>query len=195
MKRIIIKYGVIVFFMPLLYAQNSIDMDKLLKMQTGETQVESKTINITEQEKQKAYDESEYVQSSSIVGKAAQALVEDMAKVNAQIPEHLKRQCAIFSTDRHIYNACVGNHELLYEGNYGLIAKYAIQNKCDFIAGMDNTGLSYLCKNPTTSSCSILSNHYSKEVVSACYKCKGSQKWLAMFAASRIEGKEFPSCY
>ncbi len=105
-----------------------------------------------------------------------------------------RNNCEIYyGRDLNVYNACMGKHEYL-QGNYGLISKYAIQGKCSYISGIDNTQLSYICKNPKKSSCSVLYDNYSQGVVDACMSCKGSRSWLAKFAASLINKKIIPTC-
>lgn len=120
----------------------------------------------------------------------------DSVAQRTQKQNQLKDRCYIyFATDLNVYNACIGRAEHLYEGNYGLMAKYIVQGRCNYVSGIDNTQLSYICKYPKTSSCSVLNDNYSDKVVDACLRCKGSRRWLAEFAASMIKRKIIPTCY
>lgn len=119
-----------------------------------------------------------------------------IAKQKIQRKNQLKDSCSIYyGSDLNVYNACIGRAEHLYEGNYGLMAKYIVQGRCDYVSGIDNTQLSYICKYPKTSSCSVLYDNYSDKVIDACLRCKGSRRWLAEFAASMIKRKIIPTCY
>ncbi|PID47465.1 MAG: hypothetical protein CR967_04515 [Proteobacteria bacterium] len=103
--------------------------------------------------------------------------------------------CKKFMNDLIVYYACMKNtYALSSYGNnkYALIASYVSQNKCDYVAGSDSSGLAIVCKMGKNGCASL---KYSQKVIDACFSCNGSNRWLRMFAASLINKKTLPRCY
>lgn len=93
--------------------------------------------------------------------------------------------CASLIGNLFAYNACMGDVSALRGfGSKGLKALYATQKQCNYLAGVDSSGMSYLCDNPNIGGCSALD--YSNDVRNACGSCGGSNLWLRVFAAGEV---------
>jgi alpha-galactosidase/6-phospho-beta-glucosidase family protein len=99
--------------------------------------------------------------------------------------ENLRDKCAIIIGNFQAYSACIKNTSaLMGMGTRGLIAKYAIEGNCNYIAGIDSTGLSYLCSNPNPNGCIGLKA--SQDTINQCYNCGGSNLWLRVYAMGTV---------
>lgn len=99
--------------------------------------------------------------------------------------QNLRDRCAIIIGDFQAYAACIKDTSaLMGMGTRGLIAKYAIEGNCSYIAGIDSTGLSYLCSNPNPNGCIGLKA--SQETINSCYQCGGSNLWLRVYAMGTV---------
>ena len=93
--------------------------------------------------------------------------------------------CASLIGNLFAYNACMGDVSALRGfGTKGLKALYATQRQCNYLVGVDSSGMSYLCDNPNIAGCSALD--YSNDVRNACGSCGGSNLWLRVFAAGEV---------
>lgn len=94
------------------------------------------------------------------------------------------QKCMTIIKNQPAYFACTKNISVLKGmGPSMLNAVYAIEGRCDYLAGNDTTGLSYLCQNPSTSGCVGLKA--SQDTINACSNCGGSNLWLRVYAADR----------
>ncbi len=114
---------------------------------------------------------------------------ERQASLSAQERENskdnLKDRCVIVMDNDAAYTACTKNIAGLKGlGNRGINALYATRKQCDYLAGSDSTGLSYLCFNPTPNGCIGLQAPQS--TIDACYQCGGSNLWLRVYAVGTV---------
>ncbi|MBV5334971.1 MAG: hypothetical protein JZU49_04115 [Sulfuricurvum sp.] len=119
--------------------------------------------------------------------RVAQQQDEEAARVAQQQDEdeNLKKICSRFVSDWEAYSACMKNEGALKGlGERGLKALYATQGRCDYLAGIDTNGLSYLCSNPNFNGCMAL--QYSQDTKNACVSCGGSNLWLRVFATGKV---------
>lgn len=99
--------------------------------------------------------------------------------------ENLKRQCLSIMGNVGAYSACMKKENNVFGmGKRGLNAYYAIRRECDYLAGNDNTGLSYLCQNENKNGCIGLKA--SQNTINACYQCNGSNLWLRVYAMGTV---------
>jgi len=82
------------------------------------------------------------------------------------------------------YKACIKDIRALKTmGTSGMMAVYVIQGRCNYLAGIDKIGLSYVCNHANLHSCSALSD-VNQSIRNDCGSCNGSNLWLRVFAAS-----------
>ena len=94
----------------------------------------------------------------------------------------LNNKCSALAGNTTAWNACMKNESVIFSIN--LNSYYAIRKECGLLAGTDNTGLSYLCSNPTSSGCVGLKA--SQDIINACYQCNGSNLWLRVYATGTV---------
>lgn len=108
-----------------------------------------------------------------------------LAQQRADNEGDLKDRCAIVIGNNTAYWACTKNIGGLQGlGDRGLNALFATRKQCNYLAGNDSTGLSYLCSNPNKNGCIGL--EASQNTINACYQCGGSNLWLRVYAAGTV---------
>ena len=94
-------------------------------------------------------------------------------------------RCLTLVHQQAAHRACLRDTAALRSmGDAGLAAVYAIEGRCDLLAGIDRQGLYGLCLRPQASSCAGLSA--SQGVRDACYSCNGDNLWLRVYAAANV---------
>jgi hypothetical protein len=99
-----------------------------------------------------------------------------------RLSSNLDDKCSSLSGNTTAWMACMKNESAMFGIN--LNSYYAMRHECSLLAGNDDTGLSYLCSNPSSSGCIGLKA--SQDVINACYQCKGSNLWLRVYATGTI---------
>jgi len=121
-----------------------------------------------------------------VIEKGVVNLANDMAEARAKERELAGSdydKCGVLIKMPTAYRACIKDTSALgAQGKAGLKAVYAIQGRCDYLAGIDDLGLSYLCKNPNKWGCTALKT--SQQVRNNCASCNGNNLWLRVYAAS-----------
>lgn len=94
-------------------------------------------------------------------------------------------RCLALVHQQTAHRACIRDTASLRGmGEAGLAAVYAIEGRCDLLAGIDRQGLYGLCLRPQASSCAGL--NASQGVRDACYSCNGDNLWLRVYAAANV---------
>lgn len=169
---------------------NNIDLDKLFSgnQEKKSIAIDSKKVNSKESELADKKNREESIGRSGIdaVGSSiGKALREGNERAKLLAGEDYER-CGSIIGNKLAYSACIKDKIALNPK-----AIYAIEGRCDYLGGIDNTGLSYLCSNPNRSGCSGLKA--SQAVINACASCDGSNLWLRVYAANQTVVRCFSS--
>jgi hypothetical protein len=163
--------------------------------------------NLLEQARQKGYAPGEVRGVQQLIASNRQAYAEEQARKRAEEErqrqeeearrlaaqrsngasgaesEDLKYKCATLVGNHPAYFACIGNENYLKGmGTAGLKALYTLQGRCDYLAGVDTSGMSTVC-SMGRDGCSALS---PQSTVNACYQCGGSNLWLRVYATGTL---------
>jgi TPR repeat protein len=110
--------------------------------------------------------------------KFTQGILEKRKKLSSS----LDNKCSSLAENTTAWMACMKNESAMFSIN--LNSYYAMRNECGLLAGTDDTGLSYLCSNPSSSGCVGLKA--SQDTINACYQCNGSNLWLRVYATGTV---------
>lgn len=172
----------------LAHASDGIDLDRLFAPEQGPTSgvLESRRTGAREAQLADQKNQAVPIGRSGIDAVGASvgnALRQGRERAQALAGPDFER-CGTLVSDEIAYMACIKDVDgLKGKGPPRLNAVYAIEGRCDLLAGTDNGGLSSLCKNPNASGCSAIKA--PPATVNACVSCGGSNLWLRVYAANR----------
>ena len=186
--KVLLLSGWIACLGALAHADTAVDLDRLFAPERGNSSgvIESSRVGVREGQLADQKNNAVSIGRSGIdaVGASvSNALREGRERAQALAGPDFER-CGSLGSNEIAYMACIKDvFGLKGKGPSWLNAVYAIEGRCDYLAGTDSTGLSYLCKNPNTSGCTALKA--PQTTVNACISCNGSNLWLRVYAANR----------